>query len=167
MEESKKVENKDKDLDKNEEIFEKLPENYFRERKSVMIKPSNTNKIFQRINTMNKEQKQKEEVRRKSFLINTQSSSTPVGDMLKNIRNLEKEKKDKEEEIKEEIKKKKVIDKRKMSDRIDNMLKEQKQKEEVRRKSLNINTPSSTNVEDMRKSINNIEKEKKRQRRGN
>ena len=33
MEESKKVENKDKDLEKNEETFEKLPSNYFRERK--------------------------------------------------------------------------------------------------------------------------------------
>ena len=127
-----------------------------------MIKPSKMNKIFQKINTMLQEQKQKEKVRKDSFRINTNLSSTPVEDMRKSINNLEKKKKDKEEEIKEEIKKNKFVDKSKVNDRIDNMLKEKKQKEEVRRASFRLNTQSSsTNVEDRFERINNIENEKK------
>ena len=130
MDKSKNVENKDKDPEKNEELkFEKLPTNHQKERKSVMIKPTKMNKMLQRFNTMVLNQENITAARRASFRINSKVSSTHVEDMHKKIKNIEKANIEKDRQIKEDIKQKKIVDKRRMSDRIDTMMKERNEKD--------------------------------------
>ena len=140
---------------------EKKEESVKKENKTKKLKKENP--MLKRFNTMMLEKNKVEETRKKIYKNFDKVNSNKVELMKQRIKQMEQSKKEEEEKKQKEIHEKKIVDKTKMNERIDNINTERDEADEKKRRNTicyNVEDFKSKNVQQMHENMKEIEKNK-------